>query len=150
MRAVVQRVRDASVSVNGTVTGSIDFGLLVYLGVQKDDSAEDLAYIVRKVPGLRILPDQAGAMNISLEDVEGAGLLVVSQFTLLGDVRKGRRPSFNLAAPPDVAGAMYKRAVHMWRDQGIEVQTGVFRAHMDVVYVNDGPVTILVDSRDVR
>ena len=147
MRAVVQRVRDGSVSIDGEISGRIDVGLLVYLGVQKDDTERDRDYIASKIPGLRIFPDESGTMNRCVDEVPGAGILVVSQFTLLGDARKGRRPSYNDAAPADQAQETYEQVVAQWRAEGRQVATGVFQAHMDVAYINDGPVTILVDSR---
>ena len=146
MRACVQRVTSASVRVNGQVTGQIARGLLVLLGVQQGDTADDLRWMVDKLVGLRIFEDDAGKMNRSLVETGGA-ILVVSQFTLLGDCRKGRRPSFIDAAPPEIAERMYDDFVSAVKGQGIPVATGVFRAHMDVALVNDGPVTLIVDSR---
>jgi D-tyrosyl-tRNA(Tyr) deacylase len=146
MRAVIQRVSRAQVTVDGTVRGSIANGLLVLLGVAADDGDADLAYLVEKTAGLRIFEDDAGKMNRSLEDAKGA-LLVVSQFTLFGDVRRGRRPSFDNAAPPQVADALYQRYVELLRGKGLKVETGVFQAMMKVELVNDGPVTILLDSK---
>ncbi len=145
MRAVVQRVTRASVSVDGREVGSIGQGLLVLLGVGAGDGPEDVEYMVRKVLGLRIFRDESGQMNLSLLDVQGA-LLVVSQFTLYGDARKGRRPSFASAAPPDVARQLYESFVERARAHGVPTETGVFAAMMDVSLVNDGPVTILLDS----
>lgn len=146
MRAVVQRVRSASVTVGDGVVGSIGVGLLVLLGVMVDDSDSDLAYIVDKIVRLRIFPDEAGRMNVDVGEAGGA-LLVVSQFTLAGDCRKGRRPSWDAAAKPDEARAWYERALAAWRAQGLAVQAGVFQADMQVALVNDGPVTVLLDSR---
>lgn len=148
MRAVLQRVRSATVTVDEAVVGAIGAGLVVLLGVEADDTDADLDYIVSKTRDLRIFPDADGRMNV---DVVGAGgaLLVVSQFTLLGDARKGRRPSWSRAAPPEQARALYERAVAAWRAQGLEVQTGIFQADMQVALVNDGPVTLLLDSRRV-
>lgn len=145
MRAVVQRVARAEVRVDGQVTGSIGRGLAVLLGVGRSDKEADAAWMLDKIVGLRIFADEAGKMNLSLEDI-GGGLLVVSQFTLYGDTRKGRRPSFIDAAPPDVAVALYDRFVAMARDRGLDVGTGVFQAMMDVELVNDGPVTLIIDS----
>lgn len=145
MRAVVQRVDRADVTVDGQVTGSVQKGLLVLLGVAEGDTEKDLQYMVDKVTGLRIFEDDADKMNLSVKDV-GGELLVVSQFTLCGDVRKGKRPSFDKAAKPELANVYYERFVEMCRAQGLHVETGVFRAHMLVGLVNNGPVTILLDS----
>lgn len=145
MRAVVQRVDCASVTVSGAVSGKIAQGLLVLLGVAEGDTDKDLNYIVDKVCGLRIFEDAAEKMNLSVQDV-GGSILAVSQFTLCGDCRKGKRPSFDKAAKPDIANAYYERFVDACRDKGIAVETGVFRAHMLVELVNNGPVTILLDS----
>lgn len=146
MRAVIQRVKSAQVVVNGELTGAIQKGLVALIGVMDGDTEADLKYILDKVPNLRIFEDENDKMNLSLMDVGGA-ILAVSQFTLLGDARGGRRPSFISAAKPDEANALYERLVALWRGQGIIVQTGVFRAHMDVTLTNDGPVTVLLDSR---
>lgn len=146
MRAVIQRVSRAEVTVDGAVRGSIGTGLLVLLGVAADDGDADLAYLAEKTAGLRIFEDEAGKMNRSVEDAGGA-VLVVSQFTLFGDVRRGRRPSFDNAAPPQVADALYQRYVELLRHKGLKVETGVFQAMMRVELVNDGPVTILLDSK---
>ncbi|HET7294679.1 MAG TPA: D-aminoacyl-tRNA deacylase [Vicinamibacteria bacterium] len=146
MRAVVQRVTRASVTVDGTVVGRIGPGLAVLLGVAAGDAEKDAELLAEKVVNLRIFPDAAGPMNRSLLDVRG-GLLVVSQFTLLGDARRGRRPSFIDAAAPDDANRLYERFVALARESGLEVASGVFRAAMDVELVNQGPVTILLDSR---
>ena len=146
MRAVVQRVSEASVRVDGRVVGQIGRGLLVLLGVGMGDAETDAEFLVEKVLNLRIFPDEAGAMNRSLVDVAGE-LLVVSQFTLYGDARKGRRPSFIDAAPPEEANRLYHHYVEKARASGLRVEEGVFRAMMDVALVNDGPVTILLDSR---
>ena len=144
MRAVVQRVDKADVTVDGQVTGSVQKGLLVLLGVAEGDAEKDLQYMVDKVVGLRIFEDEDDKMNLSVKDV-GGELLVVSQFTLCGDVRKGKRPSFD-KAKPELANAYYEKFVEMCRAQGLHVETGVFRAHMLVGLVNNGPVTILLDS----
>lgn len=146
MRAVVQRVSRAEVRVDGRATGAVGRGLVVLLGVARDDGERDATFLADKVAALRIFEDDAGKMNRSVADV-GGGVLVVSQFTLLGDARKGNRPSFVDAAPPDAASALYERFCAAVREKGIAVGTGVFRAHMDVELVNDGPVTILLDSR---
>ena len=146
MRAVVQRVSRAKVTVAGEVTGEIGLGLMVLLGVADDDKQEDAAYLAEKLVGLRIFPDEEGKMNRSLVEAGGA-MLVVSQFTLFGDCRKGRRPSFIKAARPEQAVELYKAFVAEVRGRGISVATGRFQEHMDVELVNDGPVTVLVDSR---
>lgn len=146
MRAVVQRVSEASVSVEGEVLGRIGPGLMVLIGVQEEDGEKDFQYIAEKVPHLRIFEDGQGKMNRSLLDMGGA-VLAVSQFTLLGDARGGRRPSFIQAARPEKADPLYERLVACWRGQGIQVATGAFGAEMKVALVNDGPVTILLDSR---
>jgi D-tyrosyl-tRNA(Tyr) deacylase len=151
MRAVIQRVRDAAVVVDGASVGAIDRGLLVYVGVEAGDGAKDVAYMAPKIAGVRIFQDHAGKMNLALSDLPSApgasvGILAVSQFTLHGDLRKGRRPSYNSAAQPELAESLYAALVDEWRSLGITVQTGVFGAHMDVTYTNDGPVTLLLDS----
>jgi D-tyrosyl-tRNA(Tyr) deacylase len=146
MRAVVQRVSSASVSVDDDVVGSIERGFLVLLGVGGEDDATDITYLADKIANLRIFPDDEGRMNLSLLDIGGTAL-VVSQFTLYGDCRRGRRPSFTKAAPPDRADALYTEFVAALSERGVPVQTGVFRATMDVQLVNDGPVTILLDSK---
>ena len=146
MRAVIQRVEQASVSVEGEIRGQIGAGFLVLIGVEEGDGDADFKYIADKVPNLRVFEDEQGKMNRSLLDV-GGELLAVSQFTLLGDARGGRRPSFITAARPETADPMYERLVADWRARGIRVETGVFGAHMKVSLINDGPVTILLDSR---
>src|SRR5262245_25946657 len=146
MRAVVQRVARAAVSVDGRVVSSIGPGLLVLLGVAQGDGEADLAYLADKVVNLRVFPDEKGHMNRSLLEAGGA-LLVVSQFTLLGDARRGRRPGFTEAAPPEAARALYEQFVARVRQSGLTVGEGVFQADMDVELVNRGPVTILLDSR---
>ncbi len=146
MRAVIQRVKRASVVVDGNTTGSIGPGLLVLLGVERDDSQLDLIYTFNKTIGLRIFEDDQAKMNLSVADVAGQ-ILVVSQFTLLGDVRKGKRPGFSHAAEPELANRLYEEFVSMGQGSGFEIQTGIFQADMDVELINDGPVTILIDSR---
>lgn len=146
MKAIIQRVTRASVEVEGQVVGRIDLGLLVLLGVAKGDEERDLSYLVEKVQNLRIFGDDQGKMNRSLLEV-GGSLLVVSQFTLLGDTGKGRRPGFDLAAPPEAARAWYEETVRRLRAAGLTVETGVFGAHMQVELRNDGPMTFLLDSR---
>ncbi len=145
MRAVVQRVSRAEVRVDGQAVGRIERGLVVLLGVAAGDGEEAARSLADKVSALRIFEDEAGKMNRSVADV-GGGVLVVSQFTLLGDARKGNRPGFSAAAPPEVASALYDRFCAAVRERGLPVATGVFRAHMEVELVNDGPVTILLDS----
>jgi D-aminoacyl-tRNA deacylase len=146
LRAVIQRVSQSHVRVDNCIVGQIGRGLLVLLGVAQGDCQSDLEYLVQKVSGLRIFEDQQGKMNLSIQDIAGA-VLVVSQFTLLGDVRRGRRPSFTDAAAPILANQLYLQFCQMLREQGIEVQQGIFQADMQVSLVNDGPVTIIVDSR---
>jgi len=146
VRAVVQRVTSAKVTVAERVTGEIGPGLLVLLGVDQGDGPADLQYIVSKVRDLRIFADADGKMNQSVLDVQG-GVLVVSQFTLSGDARNGRRPSFASAAPPQIARALYQEVVRELQSSGLQVATGEFQAMMQVSLVNDGPVTILLDSR---
>lgn len=145
MRAVVQRVRKSSVTVDGEVTGQIDGGLMVLIGVEKGDSEKDASYIADKVTGLRIFEDENGKMNLSVSDT-GGQILAVSQFTLLGDVRKGKRPSFTDAAAPDDARSIYMRVIELIREKDIHVEEGIFQADMMVEIYNDGPVTILLDS----
>ena len=146
MRAVVQRVSAASVTVGDRTTGRIDAGLLVLLGVEQGDGPADLQYITAKIRDLRIFPDDAGKMNRSVLETKGS-VLVVSQFTLSGDARNGRRPSFAGAAPPQIARALYEDVVRELQSTGLRVETGEFQAMMQVALVNDGPVTILLDSR---
>jgi len=146
LRAVVQRVSRAKVTVAGEITGAIEQGLLVLLGVSEDDSQDDVIYLAGKIAGLRIFNDDENKMNRSLADI-GGGMLVVSQFTLLGDCRKGRRPSFISAARPELADELYRSFVAEIRGHNIAVATGRFQEHMDVELVNDGPVTLLLDSR---
>lgn len=147
MKALVQRVNKASVSVGDQVVGSIDRGLVVLLGVAADDSEKDAVYLADKVLNLRIFSDEAGKFNLSLLDCRGE-LLVVSQFTLLADTRKGRRPNFIAAAPPDKAEALFERFVELVRASGLKVATGLFGGRMLVEIHNDGPVTIMLDSRE--
>ena len=146
MRAVVQRVTSASVTVGDRTVGQIDTGLLVLLGVEQNDGAADVQYIASKIRDLRIFPDDEGKMNRSVIDRQGS-VLVVSQFTLSGDARNGRRPSFASAAPPQIARALYEDVVRELTASGLRVATGEFQAMMQVALVNDGPVTILLDSR---
>ena len=146
MRAVVQRVTFARVRVEDRVAGEIGRGLLVFAGVEKGDGPDDIAYIAGKVNDLRIFEDAAGKMNLSLADAGGSAL-VVSQFTLCGDCRRGRRPSFDDAEAPATARPLYEGLVNALRQLNVKVETGEFQAHMDVELTNDGPVTILLDSR---
>jgi D-aminoacyl-tRNA deacylase len=148
VRAVVQRVAQAAVVVDGATVGAIGRGLLVLLGVDAGDSEADARYTADKVLGLRCFSDDASKFNLALADVEGS-VLAISQFTLLGDCRKGRRPSFTAAARPERAVPLYDYFVGYLRDNGVRVETGVFGAHMDVHLVNDGPVTLLLDSKKV-
>ena len=146
MRAVVQRVSSGSVEVEGQVITAIGKGLLVLLGVAQGDTARDADSLADKIAGLRIFEDKVGKMNLSAQEV-GAALLVVSQFTLLGDCRKGRRPSFTEAAPPEQAERLYQVFVARLRQTGLPVETGVFQAKMQVHLVNDGPVTLILDTK---
>ncbi|MBI2393537.1 MAG: D-tyrosyl-tRNA(Tyr) deacylase [Deltaproteobacteria bacterium] len=147
MKAVVQRVAGARVEVAGEVVGAIDRGLLVYLGVAIGDELRDVEWLAEKVRGLRIFEDEQGKMNRDVADV-GGGVLVISQFTLLGDCRRGRRPSFSGAMPPETAERLYESFVAAVRAKGVPVETGRFRAEMKVHSLNDGPVTMLIDSRE--
>ena len=160
MKAVIQRVKNASVTVDGIVTGAISDGLLVYLGVAAGDSEKDADWLAEKTAHIRIFQDAQGKMNLSLLDIvsktgsekkaegEGdVGVLAVSQFTLLADASKGRRPFYGAAAEPEKANALYEYFMEKIREQGLACKSGVFQAHMDVCYTNDGPVTILLDSR---
>lgn len=148
MRAVVQRVSEASVSVENAVVGAIGQGLLALISVEVDDTGQDAAYIAEKLAGLRIFNDEQGKFNLSVEEV-GRAVLVVSQFTLHGDCRKGRRPSFTQAARPENAIPLYESVAMHLRERGLTVANGTFGAHMKVHLVNDGPVTLLLDSRKV-
>lgn len=145
MRAVVQRVSSARVEVAGRIAGSVGKGLLVLLGVAQGDTDRQAEWLAEKIAGLRIFEDEAGKMNLSLLEVEGTAL-VVSQFTLLADCRRGRRPSFTDAAPPEAADRLYQVFLAKLRSAGLPVETGVFQAHMDVHLVNDGPVTLILDA----
>ncbi len=145
MIALVQRVDRAKVEADGAVCGAIERGLLVLLGVKADDGEEDIAYVTDKVCGLRIFPDEQGKQNLSVKDV-GGKLLIVSQFTLCGDVRKGKRPSFDSAARPEIAKGFYLDFIRRCREKGCEAATGIFGAHMLVELTNNGPVTIIIDS----
>ncbi len=146
MRAVVQRVTEADVTVDNKKTGAIQQGLVVFLGVEDNDTEADAAYMADKISGLRIFEDENEKLNLSVKDVSGK-ILAVSQFTLLGDVRKGKRPSFSHAAPPEEANRLYRYFIDLVKKENIEVEEGIFRADMMVRIYNDGPVTILLDSR---
>jgi D-tyrosyl-tRNA(Tyr) deacylase len=148
MRAVVQRVSRGEVRVDGRVVGAVGKGFVVLLGVARGDGEADARAMADKLAGLRVFEDAAGKMNLALAEV-GGGLLVVSQFTLLGDARKGNRPGFSDAAGPEEGKALYERTCELLREKGLPVATGVFRATMEVELTNDGPVTILLDSRKV-
>ena len=151
MKAVLQRVTRASVKVDGQVLGEIADGLLILLGVAKGDGEADVRYMLEKIPGLRIFSDEQGKMNRSVTELAGEGggaVLVVSQFTLLGDTDRGRRPGFDQAAPPDVARTLYEQVVAGLKQCGLAVATGLFGAYMTVSLENDGPVTFILDSRD--
>ncbi|MFO0948730.1 MAG: D-aminoacyl-tRNA deacylase [Planctomycetota bacterium] len=145
MRVVVQRVKKASVTIDGQVVGRIDAGLLVLVGVREGDGDKDIEFLAEKLVNLRIFPDDVGKMNRSVLEM-GGGILVVSQFTLYGDCRKGRRPSFIGAAGPEIAVPVYERFVERLRGSGVPIETGRFAAMMDVELINDGPVTLIIDS----
>ena len=159
MKSVVQRVLDASVSVGGVVKGRIQSGLLVYLGVALDDAEADADWLAEKIANLRIFEDAEGKMNVSLKDLvnrnlskansdeTALGVLAISQFTLLGDAQKGRRPSWGRAAPPEKAKQLYEYFMRKIREQGLVCESGEFQTHMLVTYTNDGPVTVLLDSK---
>ena len=149
MRLVIQRVKEAKVTVSGSTTGAIRSGLLVLIGISREDTREEADYMLDKLLGLRIFPDDNGKMNRNIGEAGGA-LLLVSQFTLYGDCRKGRRPSFDRAAPPQHAQALYEYLVESARQGNVAVETGIFQASMEVHLINDGPVTILLDSDDRR
>ncbi|MCT4564010.1 MAG: D-aminoacyl-tRNA deacylase [Maledivibacter sp.] len=146
MRAVVQRVSGADVTVSDDKVGVIKKGLMILLGVEDGDTMDDVKYMVEKIVNLRIFEDENDKLNLSVMDIKGE-MLVVSQFTLLGDCRKGRRPNFMKAAKPDIANDLYENFVTKAREQGIKVETGIFREHMIINLSNDGPVTILIDSK---
>jgi len=146
MKAVIQRVKSAQVYVDGRLSGKIGNGLLVFVGVGKGDDENDVSYLGSKLPDLRIFEDTSGKFNLSLKELNGE-MLIVSQFTLYGDCKKGRRPSFTEAEEPTAAKTLYERLINRLREQGIPVQTGEFQAKMEVHLVNDGPVTLLLDSR---
>ncbi|MHC4927475.1 MAG: D-aminoacyl-tRNA deacylase [Planctomycetota bacterium] len=146
MRVVIQRVSRAAVTVEGQITGRIERGLLVFLGVGKEDGQADIDFLADKIANLRIFPDEGGKMNLSVTDI-GGGVLLISQFTLFGDCRKGRRPDFTAAGDPETAKQLYEQMIETIRGKGLTVGAGVFAAHMDIDSVNDGPVTLLLDSQ---
>jgi D-tyrosyl-tRNA(Tyr) deacylase len=146
MRAIVQRVKNARVEIDGKTISQIDMGLLVYLGVGKGDEQTDAGIVAEKIAGLRIFTDENGKMNLNVKDVSGE-ILIVSNFTLFGDCRKGRRPGFDLAAEPEMANMLYEKAIELVAKGGIEVQKGVFAADMQVFAQNDGPINFLIDSK---
>lgn len=146
MRAVIQRVSRAEVKVEGNTVGKTEGGLLIFLSVAKDDTQKDAQFIAEKITALRIFSDKEGKMNLSVRDV-GGKILIISNFTLHGNCRKGRRPSFDDCAGPEPAERLYERVIELTRQQGIEVQTGIFAADMKVESINDGPVTFILDSR---
>lgn len=146
MKAVIQRVKKCSVSVDGRVTGSLEKGLLIYLGIHKDDTEKEIRYIAEKAGNLRIFNDDSGKMNLSLKDIPGTDIMVISQFTLYGDARKGRRPSYSDAAPPEKARLFYHAFIDYLKEIGFSPEQGEFQAEMEVTYTNTGPVTILLDS----
>lgn len=145
MRAVIQRVRRASVRVNDMIQGEISHGIVVLLGIRGNDTITDLQWLAEKVVNLRIFEDQQGKMNRSLADIDGE-MLIISQFTLYGDCRKGRRPGFSSAAPPEIAEPLYQQFIEEVKNRQVRVATGIFQATMEVELVNDGPVTLLLDS----
>ena len=148
MRSVIQRVSYASVKVDGEIIGKIEKGLLILLGVCDEDTEKDLVYMVDKITGLRIFEDEEEKMNLSVEDIDGE-LLVVSQFTLFGDCRKGKRPSFSSAGKPDYANEMYEKFIKLLKEKNLKVESGRFGADMKVELLNDGPVTLLIDSKKI-
>ncbi len=146
MKTIIQRVKESSVSIDGNIVGKINHGLLILLGISKNDTKDDAQYLASKIPDLRIFDDNDGKMNLSLLDTKGE-LLVVSQFTLLANCEKGRRPSYINAAPPKMANSLYEYFISLLRERGIITETGQFQAMMDVSLINDGPVTLIVESK---
>lgn len=147
MRAVIQRAKKASVRVENEIVGKIDHGLVLFIGVEDNDSDEDIAYLVRKISNLRIFEDDDDKMNLSVKDV-GGSILSISQFTLHADTKKGNRPSFVAAAKPDYAEKIYNRFNELVANENLRVETGEFGKHMEIDFINDGPVTILIDSKN--
>ncbi|WP_423189399.1 D-aminoacyl-tRNA deacylase [Alkalibacterium sp. f15] len=147
MRAVIQRAKEANVRVENEIVGEINRGLVVFIGVEDDDGEEDINYLVRKISNLRIFEDEEDKMNLSVKDVDGA-ILSISQFTLHADTKKGNRPSFVAAAKPDYADKVYNQFNELLSEQGLRVETGEFGKHMEIDFINDGPVTILIDSKN--
>jgi len=145
MRAVIQRVKQASVIVNDHQTAAIGKGVVVFIGIGQDDTSKEINWIVEKIVNLRIFPDSEGKMNLSLSDID-AEVLIVSQFTLYGDCRKGRRPGFSGAAAPGIAEPLYNQMISLMQKRGITTATGIFQTMMDISLTNDGPVTLLLDS----
>ena len=148
MRLVVQRVRDCSVKVNNQLTGEIKSGLLAYLGIEKGATVNDLEYLVNKLAGLRVFRDDNGKMNLSVIDV-GKSIMVISQFTICADTRKGNRPSYNNAEEPEKANFLYLNFIEKLKISGLHIESGKFQEQMDIAYINDGPVTILLDSKKI-
>lgn len=148
MRLVVQRVKECSVKVHKEIVGEIKWGLLAYLGIEKGDTDKELEYLVKKLSGLRIFKDQNGLMNLSVSDINES-IMIISQFTLCADTRKGNRPSYNNAEKPDKAKLLYLNFIKKIKETGLNIQSGNFQEEMEVKYINDGPVTILMDSRKI-
>jgi len=148
VRLVVQRVKDCTVKVHKEIVGEIQWGILAYLGIEKGDTDKDLDYLVKKLTGLRIFKDQNGLMNLSVSDINGS-IMIISQFTLCSDTRKGNRPSYNNAEKSDTAKLFYLDFIKKIKETGLNIQNGKFQAEMEVMYINDGPVTILIDSRKI-
>lgn len=146
MKTIIQRVKESSVTIDGQIVGKINQGLLILLGISKNDTEDDAKYLASKIPDLRIFEDDKGKMNLSLLDTKGE-ILVVSQFTLLADCGKGRRPSYINAAPPELANSLYEYFISLLRDRDIKTETGQFQAMMDVALINDGPVTLILESK---